>query len=81
MINKGKEWNWMDNMDIISSIREDMKWVEKVLSHKDNTNLHYPSLKRLINNFYNKWVNSNNITVMNTYRLYLKSILRSEFGR
>ncbi len=81
MINKGKEWNWMDNMDIISSIREDMKWVEKVLSHKDNTNLHYPALKRIINNFYNKWVNSNNITVMNTYRLYLKSILRSEFGR
>ena len=81
MINKGKEWNWMDNMDIISSIREDMKWVEKVLSHKDNTNLHYPALKRLINNFYNNWVNSNNITVMNTYRLYLKSILRSEFVR
>lgn len=81
MINKGKEWDWMDNMDIISSIREDMKWVEKALTHKDNTNLHYPALKQLINNFYNKWVNLNNIRVMNSYRLYLKSILRSEFGR
>lgn len=81
MINKGKEWDWMDNMNTISVIRDEMQWVEKVLTHKDNSNLHYPALKQLINNFYNKWVNEDNTTVMNTYRLYLKSILRSEFGR
>ena len=55
--------------------------LEKVLTHKDNNNLHYPALKQLINNFYNKWANKDNKTIVNVYRSYLKSILRSEFGR
>lgn len=87
MINSGKEWAWMDNNKKlknsmnVSDIKSEMKWVEQVLTHKDNNNLHYPALKQLINNFYNKWVNKNNTTIMNIYSHYLKSILRSEFGR
>jgi len=81
MMNSGKEWDWMDTKVPMSFIRDEMKWVEKVLTHKDNTNLHYPALKQLINNYHNKWVNKHNKTIMNIYREYLKSILRSEFGR
>ena len=61
--------------------RDEMKWVEKVLTHKDNKSIHYPALKQLINNYHNKWLNKNNTTLMNIYRQYLKSILRSQFGR
>lgn len=77
-MNSGKEWDWMDNL---SPIREEMNWVEQVLTHADNNNLHYPALKQLINNFHRKWVNADNVKVMNTYRRLLNSILRSEFGR
>ena len=87
MINSSKEWAWMDNnkklkksMDLLER-RDEMKWVEKVLTHKDNKSIHYPALKQLINNYHNKWVNKNNTALMNIYRQYLKSILRSEFGR
>jgi len=81
MINSGKEWDWIDTKVPMNVIRDEMKWVEKVLTHKDNNNLHYPALKQLINNFYNKWANKDNKTIVNVYRSYLKSILRSEFGR
>lgn len=81
MINRGKEWNWIDTKVPMDVIRDEMKWVEKVLTHKDNSNLHYPALKQLIKNFHNKWVNQDNKTIVNVYRSYLKSILRSEFGR
>ena len=87
MINSSKEWAWMDNnkklkksMDLLER-RDEMKWVEKVITHKDNKSIHYPALKQLINLYHNKWVNKNNTTLMNIYRQYLKSILRSEFGR
>ena len=55
MINRGKEWAWMDNnQKLKKSIeleerRDEMKWVEKVLTHKDNKSIHYPALKQLIN--------------------------------
>ena len=81
MINSGKEWDWVDAKVPMDVIRDEMKWVEKVITHKDNKNLHYPALKQLINNFHSKWINTNNTTVMNIYHAYLKSILRSEFGR
>ena len=81
MINSGKEWDWIDTKVPMNVIRDEMKWVEKVLTHKDNNNLHYPALNQLINNFYNKWANKDNKTIVNVYRSYLKSILRSEFGR
>lgn len=87
MINSSKEWAWMDNnKKLKKSIeleerRAEMKWVEKVLTHKDNKSIHYPALKQLINLYHNKWVNKNNTTLMNIYRRYLESILRSEFGR
>lgn len=87
MINSGKEWAWMDNnqklkksMDL-EERRHEMKWVEKVITHKDNKSIHYPALKQLINLYHKKWVNKNNTTLMDIYRQYLKSILRSEFGR
>lgn len=76
-----KEWHWMDTKVPLSFIRDEMKWVEQVITHKDNKNLHYPALKQLINNFHNKWLNNNNKVIMNIYREYLNSVLRSEFGR
>lgn len=65
----------------ISEIRNEMQWVEKVITNKANTNLHYPALKQLIRNFHNKWINEDNTTIINIYYQYLKSVLRSEFGR
>ena len=76
-----KEWHWMDTKVPLSFIRDEMKWVEKVITHKDNKSIHYPALKQLINLYHKKWVNKNNTTLMDIYRQYLKSILRSEFGR
>jgi len=88
MINSGKEWDWMDNNQRLKKSmeleerRDDMKWVEKVLTHKDNKSIHYPALKQLINLYHNKWVRkTKGPSLVDTYRLYLKSILRSEFGR
>ena len=88
MINSGKEWAWMDNnqklkksMDL-EERRDEMKWVEKVLTHKDNKGIHYPALKQLINLYHNKWANkTKGSELVDIYRQYLKSILRSEFGR
>jgi len=87
MINSGKEWDWMDSnqklkraMDLVE-IRDEMKWVEKAIENKSNNETHYPALKQLINLFYNKWKSKNNLKVLDPYRLYLKSLLRSEFGR
>jgi len=57
------------------------KWVEKSIENKSNNETHYPALKQLINLFYNKWKSKNNLKVLDQYRLYLKSLLRSEFGR
>ena len=88
MINRGKEWAWMDNnQKLKKSIeleerRDEMKWVEKVLTHKDNKSIHYPALKKLINNHHNKWVHkTKGPALVDIYRQYLKSILRSQFGR
>jgi len=88
MINSGKEWAWMDNnqklkksMDL-EERRDEMKWVEKVLTHKDNKGIHYPALKQLINLYHNKWASKTKGSgLVDIYSQYLKSILRSEFGR
>tara|TARA_R110002074_G_scaffold39363_1_gene105852 strand:- start:83 stop:349 length:267 start_codon:yes stop_codon:yes gene_type:complete len=88
MINSGKEWAWMDNNQKLKKSmeleerRDEMKWVEKVLTHKDNKGIHYPALKQLINLYHNKWANKTKEPgLVDIYRQYLKSILRSEFGR
>ena len=65
----------------ISKIRDEMKWVDKVITNKSNTILHYPAIKQLINNFHNKWISKNNTTIVNIYHQYLNSILRTKFGR
>jgi len=65
----------------ISKIRDEMKWVEKVITNKSNTILHYPAIKQLINNFHNKWISKNNTTIVNIYHQYLNLILRTKFGR
>lgn len=65
----------------MSNMRNEMKWVEKVITNKSNTSLHYPAIKQLINNFHNKWISKNNTTIVNIYQQYLKSILRTTFGR
>ena len=65
----------------ISKIRDEMKWVEKVITNKSNTILHYPAIKQLINNFHNKWISKNNTTIVNIYHQYLNSILITKFGR
>ena len=88
MINSGKEWAWMDNNQKLKKSmeleerRDEMKWVEKVLTHKDNKGIHYPALKQLINLYHNKWANKTKESrLVDIYRQYLKSILRSEFRR
>lgn len=65
----------------IFNMKGDMKWVESVIINKDNNNSHYPALKKLIDIFYNKWKVKSNSNVINSYRSYLKSLLRREFGR
>ena len=55
----------------MSNMRDEMKWVEQVITNKSNTTLHYPAIKQLINNFHNKWI----------YHQYLNSILKTKFGR
>ena len=65
----------------MSNMRNEMKWVEKVITNKSNTSLHHPAIKQLINNFHNKWISKNNTTIVNIYQQYLKSILRTTFGR
>ncbi len=87
MINSGKEWDWMDSNQklkramILVEIKKEMQWVEKTIINKSNTEIHYPALKQLINLFYNKWKSKNTIKFLDSYRLYLRSLLRSELGR
>ena len=87
MINSGKEWDWMDSNQKLKramnfvDIKDDMKWVEKAILNKSNTNLHYPGLKQLINIFYNKWKSNDTIKILDSYKLYIRSLLRSELGR
>ena len=65
----------------MSNMRDEMKWVEQVITNKSNTALHYPAIKQLINNFHNKWISKDNTTIVNIYHQYLNSILKTKFGR
>lgn len=62
-------------------MKNDMRWVEAVILNKNNNNTHYLALKKLINIFHTKWNNKVHGTIINSYRNYLRSLLRREFGR
>ncbi len=58
----------LENLDIY----DEMKWVEKVILHKDNNMHHYPALKQLIKNFHIKY-NSK----CSFYERYLTQLLKA----
>jgi len=65
----------------IYKIKQDLNWVEKCITNKKNKSIHYPALKNLIKIFEEKWSIKSNAKVLNAYVKYLRSVLRSEFGR
>ena len=48
-------------------IKKDFEFVMNVLNHKNNTFIHLPALKNLINNFKNKWEDNLGPGVANFY--------------
>lgn len=64
------------------NIKSDFNWVKKVLLDKNNKCIHYDSLKRLVENFSNKWIHikSENPDLYWVYVNYLTLKLRFEFN-
>tara|TARA_B100000963_G_C22426827_1_gene580251 strand:+ start:74 stop:331 length:258 start_codon:yes stop_codon:yes gene_type:complete len=58
------------------NMKDDYKFVKRVLENKDNKMVHYPAIKQLIKNFYLKWkrMDADPVTLMR-YEYHLKSLL------
>ena len=57
-------------------MKKDYDFVYRALTHKENTRLHYPALKNLLNLFLYKWDSEKSTKLYKVYTRSLRTALR-----